>query len=222
MSLSEEKPQVGQDVNLFVDVLVKRREVGKSPHLPLQHARLTIPELKDHPAVELAKPLELLVQERPGGQGGFHLNHVGGKVALDAEPTGPEKDWYRYRLSVPLNFKKAGSVELPAARSSGEVYVPTLVPMGKSVAAAGKGKWESFVAPGEPLTFKVSEGVKVTAKAKQPGAKPAPPDAAKGGNTELPPLYEGSSVLSANALARPTLPWVVGLGVTPLVLAGLL
>jgi hypothetical protein len=220
MSLSEDKPLVGQDVNLFIDVLVQRPKDGKAEHLPVQNARLSVPELSNNPALELVKPLEKIAEENQASQGGFRLNQLGGQVALDGSATDPGGEWYRFRLTVPLSLKKAGPVEIPAARSMGEVYVPAVMPLGKGVAATSK--WETFVASGEPLSFKVQESAKVPAKPKAAPAKaqaPAEVVTRTAAGKELPPLYEGPEILAGNSVLRPTLFWVLALAGAPVALA---
>jgi hypothetical protein len=217
MSLSEDQPLVGQGVNLLVDVLVRRPRDGKAPHLPLQKARLLLPDLSNNPALELVKPLEKIAEENQASQGGFHLNQLGGKVALEGTAPDPDGDWYRYRLSVPLQLKKAGTVEIAAARSTGEVFVPAVVPLGKSVTTTAR--WETFVASGEILSFKVQESSQAPAKAKQAPANPQAPVegvAKTASGKELPPLYEGPEILAGDSFARPTIFWVVCIVATPL------
>ncbi len=157
LSLSNPTPTVGEEVQLYVDLLVQRTQVSFNnktyPHLPVKEMSLTIPGLDGVAQFELVKSLETVVQEgavEPGHRG-FRVNGLPGEVKLEHEPAdrnvpGLDPARYRRRLTIPLRMREGGQVTIPPARVAGDVYVPS---------SARAGKWEPFVAAGAPLTFAV-------------------------------------------------------------------
>jgi hypothetical protein len=185
LSLSDPMPDVGAEVQLYVDLLIRRGQVayaGKTyPCLPVSKVSLILPPLDGVREFELVRPLDQFVQENAiePGKHGFRVNNLPTEVKMDHEPAdgkGSDLDpaRYRRRLTIPLRVKEGGQVTLAAAHAAGEVYVP---------ADGNKGQWESFVAASEPLTFSVLDlrrradrppdftgavgDVRVTAKASQ-------------------------------------------------------
>ncbi len=157
LSLSDPTPEVGAEVQLYVDLLIRRGQVtyaGKTyPYLPVSKVSLILPPLDGAREFEPVRPLDKLLQENAvePGKHGFRVNNFPAEVKMDHEPAdaqGADLDpaRYRRRLAIPLRVKEAGQVTLAAAHAAGEVYV---------VGGDNKGRWEPFVAASEPLTFGV-------------------------------------------------------------------
>ncbi len=155
LSLSNATPQVGEEVKLYLDLLIERGQVvygGKTyPYLPLSKMSLTLPALDGLPQLELAQPLEQFVQANAiePGKHGFRVNGFAGEVKLEHEPAGAadlDPARYRRRLAIPLRLREGGEVTLGPAHAAGEVYVAL---------DARKGRWQPFVAASAPLTFSV-------------------------------------------------------------------
>jgi hypothetical protein len=156
LSLSNPTPLVGEQVQLYVDLLIQRGKVsygGKTyPYLPLSKMSLTLPRLDGSRQFEPARPLDQVLREKAAAPGkhGFRVNTFPDEVMLEHEPAdgkGADLDpaRYRRRLSIPLEAREAGEVTLAAAHAAGEVYV----------SLGTKGQWEPFVVASEPLTFHV-------------------------------------------------------------------
>jgi hypothetical protein len=152
LSLSNSTPLVGEEVQLYYDLLIERRNVSVSgktyPYLPVGKMSLTLPALDGSTQFEMAKPLDQFIQDNAieAGKRGFRVNGHATEVKLDNEPEGqiPGIDnRYRRRLIVPLRIRAGGTATIAPAKAAGEVYVP----------AGGKAKWEPFVAVSQPLTF---------------------------------------------------------------------
>jgi hypothetical protein len=157
LSLSDPTPNVGEEVLLYVDLLIQRGQVnfnGKPySYLPVSKMALSLPPMDGAPQVEPARPLDQLVQENAiePGKRGFRVNSFPTEVKLEHEPAdakGADIDpaRYRRRLAIPLRLREGGQVTLAAAHASGEVFVPT---------DGNKGQWEPFVVASEPITFAV-------------------------------------------------------------------
>ena len=88
MSLSNPRPMVGQEVQLLVDVLVRRGTVTYQnqtfPHLPLKGIQVSLPSLEIGP-LELARPLEDILKEHAPAQGhhGYHVNHLPSEAVFE-------------------------------------------------------------------------------------------------------------------------------------------
>jgi len=157
LSLSNPTPQVGEEVKLYLDLLIERGQVaygGKTyPYLPLSKMSLTVPPLENLPPLELAQPWEQFVQANAiePGKHGFRVNGLPGEVRLEHEPAdAPAADLdparYRRRLAIPLRVREGGEVTLRPANAAGEVYVSL---------GGNKGQWQPFVATSAPLTFTI-------------------------------------------------------------------
>jgi hypothetical protein len=155
LSLANPRPTAGEEVDLFVDVLVQRASVSYGsktyPHLPVSELSLTLPVLERTGPCEPARPLEKIVQANlvPPGSRGVRINTIPGEMKLDQEPRdagGLDPNRCRRRVTLPLRMTAGGSVMIPAAHAAGKVYVPS---------GPGRGKWEPFVAASEPLSFAV-------------------------------------------------------------------
>jgi hypothetical protein len=159
LSLSNPKPFVGDTVNLYVDLLVRRwpKQVGRGNNQfksqPINHVTLTVPTLEGITEVRPVESLERFVRKRrlPPGQLGYHVNHYPGVILLEQEPPpGPlnvlDPQWYRRRLTFPFRVVSTGTVEIPPLRVAGEVYVPDGSRTGYH--------WEGFVASSEALKFR--------------------------------------------------------------------
>jgi hypothetical protein len=164
LSLSDAEPSVGDTVDLYVDLLVRRwiQQVGRDnanlKSQPINHVTLTVPSLEGYKEIQPLEPLEKLVEKRrlPPGQLGYHINYFPGVILLEQEPASGavnalDPEWYRRRLTIPFRAVQAGVMEVPPLRVGGEVYVPT----------GGKERytWEGFVASSAPLKFRILEGV---------------------------------------------------------------
>ncbi len=152
LSLSNSTPLVGEEVQLYFDLLIERRNVsvsGKSyPYLPVGGMSLTLPILDGSTQVEMAKPLAQFIQDNAieAGKRGFRVNGHPTEVKLDQEPEGqaPGSDnRYRRRLTIPLRIRAGGTATIAPAKAAGDVYVPV----------GASGKWQPFVAVSQPLTF---------------------------------------------------------------------
>jgi hypothetical protein len=157
LSLSNPTPIIGEEVRLFVDLLIQRGQVtlvNKTyPYLPVAKMVLNLPPLDGSAQFEMVRPLEQFAAENAiePGKRGFRLNNLPIEVKMDNEPAdgqaaGLDAARYRRRLSIPLRARAGGEVTLAAAHSSGEVFVP---------AGGNKGQWEPFVSASEPLTFSI-------------------------------------------------------------------
>jgi hypothetical protein len=181
LSLSKAEPFVGDTVNLYVDLLVRRwtQQVG-SGHAnlksqPINHVTLTVPSLEGHKKIQPSEPLEQFVEKRrlPPGQLGYHINHFPGVILLEQEPVGTSERldplWYRRRLTVPFRAVQAGEIELPPLRVAGEVYVP----------AGDKNRytWEGFAVSSAALKFRILEAANQSA---DPGPQAAAPGSVSG------------------------------------------
>jgi hypothetical protein len=155
LSLSNPTPDVGEEVQLYIDLLIRRAQVNHSgkpyAYLPVSKVTLKLPPLDGVRQVELERSLERLVEENAiePGKHGFRVNNLPTEVKMEHEPAdgrGPDLDpgRYRRRLAIPLRVREGGTVTLAAAHAAGEVFAP---------AGGNKGKWEPFVATSEPLTF---------------------------------------------------------------------
>jgi hypothetical protein len=171
LSLSNPRPLVGEEVQLYVDVLVRRDQVslgGKTyPHLPLKGVNLSLPPLESAAAMELIKPLDKVLTEHapPQGHHGYRVNSLR-EAVFDKEPDGFKSDagWYRRRLTLPVRLKDPGKIVLPATGVSGEAYVPDVPAPGKR---GGRGAWKAFSTTSSPLEFEVRD---------LPGGAARPPD----------------------------------------------
>jgi hypothetical protein len=154
LSLSNPAPMPGDEVQLYVDLMIRRGPVtlgGRNyPHFPVKDMTLSVPTLEGVARLELARPLEQLLAEHAiqPGQHGFHVNNVPGEYLLDHEAADAPKDardpqWYRRRLSLPVRVREAGPAVIPPARAAGEVYL---------AASAKRGEWVPFTASSEPLS----------------------------------------------------------------------
>jgi BatD DUF11 like domain len=157
LSLSDPTPSVGEEVQLYVDLLIQRGQVnygGKTyAYLPVSKMALTLPPLDGARQIEPARPLDQLVQENAiePGKHGFRVNNFPIEVKLEHEPddgqgAGLDPARYRRRLSIPVRVREGGQVTLAAAHAAGEVFVPT---------AGNKGQWEPFVVTSEPISFAI-------------------------------------------------------------------
>jgi hypothetical protein len=157
LSLSNPTPILGEEVQLYVDLLIRRAQVnygGRTyPHLPVSKVTLTLPKLDGAPQFELMRPLEQFVHANAiePGKRGFRVNNFPVEVKLEHEPAdgqGADLDpaLYRRRLAVPLRIREAGQATVAAAQAAGEVFV---------VSGGNQGQWEPFVVASEPLTFSV-------------------------------------------------------------------
>jgi hypothetical protein len=178
LSLSKEGPSVGDTVNLYVDLLVRRwtqqAALGNAnlKSQPINHVMLTVPPLEGYQEVQPTESLEKFVEKRrlPPGQLGYHVNHFPGVILLEQEPAGTSErldlQWYRRRLTIPFRAVQAGEMEVPPLRVAGEVYVP----------AGDKNRyaWEGFVASSAPLKFRILEGANRPAEPPPQLAVPVP------------------------------------------------
>jgi hypothetical protein len=148
LSLSNPRPMPGDEVQLYVDTLIRRGPVTLArkeyPHFPVRDVTLSVPTPEGGP-LELARPLAQVLRDRAAqpGHHGFHVNNVPGEYVPDHEPADLPKDerdpeWYRRRLTVSLVVRDAGKVVIPPAKIAGEVY--------------SGGRWVPFTASSEPLT----------------------------------------------------------------------
>ena len=162
LSLSNPRPLVGEEVQLYLDVLVRRGQVnlaGKTfPHLPLKGVNLSMPPLESAAAMELVKPLDKVLAEHapPQGHHGYRINSLPREAVFDKEPDGFKNDtgWYRRRLTVPVRLKEAGKVVIPAAGVAGEAYVPDISGPAKR---GGRSTWKGFSTTSSPLEFEVRD-----------------------------------------------------------------
>jgi hypothetical protein len=155
LSLSNSTPIVGEEVQLYVDLLVQRGQVsyaGKTyAYLPVSKMAISLPPLDGSPHFELTRPLDQLLAADAiePGKHGFRVNSYPGEVKLEHEPADAkaadlDPARYRRRLAIPLRIREGGETKLAVAHASGEVYVPQ---------TGNKGRWEPFVVTSEPLTF---------------------------------------------------------------------
>jgi len=155
LSVSDPTPNVGEEVQLYVDLLIQRGQVsyaGKPyAYLPVSKVWLNVPGLDRARGVEMQQPLDQFVQQHAiePGHHGFRVNNYPIEVKLEHEPAdgpkvGLDPVLYRRRLTIPLRVRQGGEVKLAAAHAAGEVWVP---------AGQNKGQWEPFVVASEPLTF---------------------------------------------------------------------
>jgi hypothetical protein len=151
LALSNPAPLPGEEVQLYVDLLIRRGPVGYGPkvypHFPVRGVTLTLPALDGASGLEMARPLADALRDQAvkPGQHGFHVSGMNGEVMLEHEAPGfnGEPQWYRRRLTLPLRVRQAGPFSISPGRAAGEVFV---------VGAGGKGRWEPFLVSSEPLT----------------------------------------------------------------------
>jgi hypothetical protein len=159
LSFSDPRPLVGQEVHLYVDLLVRREQVNYLnqiyPHLPVSKVHVSLPPL-DSGAMESVRPLGELLKEHAPAQGhhGYKVNHLPSEAVFDKEPAGAQTDpgWYRRRLEVPVRFTQTGKVALPSAGAAGEIWAGT-----PSSSRRTNGRWQPFAAVSEPLAFDVRD-----------------------------------------------------------------
>jgi len=159
LTLSNRRPVVGQEVQLDVDVLVRREQVSYGsqtyPHLPLKGVQVTLPPLDGGP-MELVRSFEDVLKDHAPAPGhhGYRINHLPTEAVFDKEPNAAKDElgWYCRRLAVAVRFKQAGKVSLSAAGVSGEAWIP-----GSPASRRTGGRWHPFVAVSEPLEFEVRE-----------------------------------------------------------------
>lgn len=159
LSLSNPRPMVGQEVHLNVDVLIRREKVTYQnltyPHLPVTNVQISLPALDLGP-MEFVRSLGEVVKEHapPQGHHGYKVNHLPGEAVFDKEPGDSKEElgYYRRRLEVPVRFKQAGKVVLPAAGVAGDAWMS-----GPSAGRRQVGRWQPFVAISELLNFDVRE-----------------------------------------------------------------
>jgi hypothetical protein len=154
LSLSNPRPLPGDEVQLYVDTLIRRGPVTLGqrtyPHFPVREVTLSVPTLDVEPKLEMTQRLEQVLHERAAqrGQHGFHVNNVPGEYIPEHEPADLPKDardpqWYRRRFAIPFRSREAGTVVIPAAKVGGEVYLSS---------GGNGGRWVPFMASSEPLT----------------------------------------------------------------------
>jgi len=150
LSLSNPRPLVGEEVRLFVDVLVRREQSSFGaktyPHLPLRGVDVHVPPVDRMPQFELVRPLEKVLEGYAGmpGQHGYRVNGAH-EAIFDREPAdmpGADPAWYRRRLTIPLRAAQGGKVAIPPLRVSGDVH---------------SGGWHVFVANSDPLTIDIAD-----------------------------------------------------------------
>ena len=126
LSLSDPMPNVGAEVQLYVDLLIQPRPrcpiatTGKPyAYLPVSKTSLTLPPLERVRAVQPEQPLDQFVQHHAieAGKRGFRVNSYPTEVKLEHEPAnGPGADLdpgrYRRRLTIPLRVREGGQVTL--------------------------------------------------------------------------------------------------------------
>ncbi len=151
LSLSNPRPFPGDEVQLYVDTIIRRGPVtlGRKtyPHFPVRDVTLTIPTLEGEPVLELAESLGQALRERAAqpGQHGFRVNNVPGEFIPEHEPADApqEAGWYRRRFAIPLRVREAGKAVIPPAKVGGEVYLSS---------GGNSGRWVPFTATSEPLS----------------------------------------------------------------------
>lgn len=188
LSLSNAEPTVGDSVNLYVDLLVRRwiqqlgRDNANLKSQPINHVTLTIPPLEGYREVQPLEPLEQFVEKRrlPPGQLGYHINRYPGVILLEQEPSGAvdklDPQWYRRRLTIPFRAVQASEMEVPPLRVAGEVYVPT--------GDKNRYAWEGFVASSSSLKFRILQAAN---RPPDPAPKPSPVVTTKAPVAEEPP-----------------------------------
>ena len=224
LSLSNPKPVVGDTVNLYVDLLVRRpmRQLRDSTvdlkSQPIHHVTLQVPVLEGHPEIRPLEPLEKYVEKRrlPPRQLGYHINNYPGVILLEQEPAGArnglDPEWYRRRLTIPFRVLQAGEMELPPLRVAGEVYVPA--------GSRNRFDWEGFAASSAPLKFRILDAANRPADPRQ--GTPAPAKA----TADTPPIEEEPSSPAEEAPPRmehsfpEAASWLVALAVV-LLIAGI-
>jgi hypothetical protein len=166
-SLSNPRPQVGEDVQLFLDVRMEQRATRlgdrRFEHVPLRNILLFTPVEKQLAGLQLRRTLEDVAKEHIPGPGhiGFRIKGQPEEVLFEQvpSPAGEKPSWFRYRLPVPVRFSRAGTAELPPLRAIGEVYVPMpQVFIGtKKQTSAPQGQWTPFSTTGQPQKFEIAE-----------------------------------------------------------------
>jgi hypothetical protein len=163
--LSNPRPRVGEDVQLFLDLRMDRRptslEGRKFLHLPLRNILLFVPGEKDLPMLHLRKTLEDVTKEHatPPGKAGFWIKGLPQEVLFEQIPTtaGEEPARFRYRLPLPVRFPRAGTFALPPVRAVGEVYVPApQAYVGTKKLATPASRWVPFAETGKAQQFEVA------------------------------------------------------------------
>lgn len=166
-NLSNANPKPGEDLKLFLDVLVEKQHVlvhGKSyDHLPLRHINLLLLPEAQLGGLKFTTPLDKAVADHAvtPGHVGFHVKGIPYEVLFDQqrEGDGIEPGWFRYRLALPVRFDKAGTYQLPAYHAIGEVYTPwprTYVGT-KKRADSTKAKWLPFHSGAAARTIQVRD-----------------------------------------------------------------
>jgi hypothetical protein len=194
LSLSNPKPLVGDTVNLYVDLLVRRwpQQTGRGKSnfksQPIADVMLTVPSLEGLKEVKPLQSLQKFVENRrlPPGQPGYHINRYPGVILLEQEPppdplNPPDPQWYRRRLTIPFRAVGGGEVTLPPMRVAGEVYV--------SDDGKQKYHWEGFVTASEPLKFRIHGEAVPPRVTPAPAPPAAPPKVAE----DAPAIEEGAS-----------------------------
>src|SRR5262249_37860129 len=153
LSVSDPTPNIGEEVQLYVDLLIQRGQVSYAgkPYVywPVSKVWLNVPGFERSRGAEPEKPFGQFVQQHDieAGHHGFRVNNSPIEIKLEHEPAGGaglDANRYRRRLTIPLRVRQGGEVKLAAAHAAGEVWVP---------AGQNKGKWEPFVVASEPLSF---------------------------------------------------------------------
>jgi hypothetical protein len=166
-ALSNPRPKVGEDVQLFLDVRMDRRDTSlgdrKFLHLPLRNILLFVPPEGLMPTVEFGKALPAVAKAHapPAGKVGFRIKGLPDEVLFEqvAAIPGEKPPWFRYRLPVPVRFTRPGTVVLPPLRALGEVYVPLLQEAfvgTKKKQSTPAGEWMPFADTGEALKIEVA------------------------------------------------------------------
>jgi hypothetical protein len=165
LSLSDPNPVPGEEVKLYVDLLIPRGPVayaGKSyPHYPVKSVVLNVPTLSGMPQLEPVRPLDQVLRDMvvPQGHRGYHVNAFPAEVVFEHEADGAAdpQDGQKYyrRLTIPVRAAQSGTVEVPPLRAAGEVYVPGAAPAAKGGVAPAH--WQPFVASSPPLKVTIRE-----------------------------------------------------------------
>src|SRR5262249_33345035 len=105
-SLSNPRPRVGEDVQLFLDGRMQRRTTmlgdRRFEHYPLRNILLFVPGEKQLPGVQFRRTLDDVAKEHIPGPGhvGFRIKGQPEEVLFDQVPkvAGAQPSWFRYRL----------------------------------------------------------------------------------------------------------------------------
>jgi hypothetical protein len=163
VSLSNPAPALGEEVFLFVDLLVPRRDIivanRRYPYLPFQSIHVILPSLETAPQLEWARPLEKLIEQQaaPAGGRGIRVNNFTQEVLTEGETPDQKVDpeWYRRRLTFPVRVRATGRAQVSAARAFGELFVPSAGLAATRASGTSKVTAQAFVASSEPLTLGV-------------------------------------------------------------------